>query len=866
MRHACIACLLMMLASASLLAQSNPVPFVNLPLVPDATSPGGAAFTLTVNGTGFVSGSVINWNGSPLTTTFVSQSQLTATVPAANIANPTTASITVSSPGTPASNVQFFSVFNPIVTLSFSNYTDLFPYTELNLSPFTTGFVTGDFNGDGKLDVAATGNTPNNAPPSNQSLVILLGNGDGSFQTPIVYWDQQYYAAIVAGDFNGDGKLDVAAAPYNGPGAVFLGNGDGTFQPAKAFATNGPNSYDYWLAFTGDFNGDGNLDLALGYGNGTSSSGVAVFLGNGDGTFQNALDTPESDFWYPEAVGDFNGDGKLDIAGVGHNDFGPALFILLGNGDGTFQSPLIGTAPFPTGVYQIVTADFNGDGMLDLAILGNGSGGEGVWIQLGNGDGTFRAQGEYGGGIVFSTYITAVDLNADGKVDLATSYTLSAENLLVLLNNGDGTFQTPLSFPASAEVFLPGDFNGDGRMDMAWPPSLMLSGSFPVASLAPYPVAFPQVTFGNSSAPQNVTLTNTGPATLTLSGISLTGADVADFAQNNNCGATLAPNASCQIAVTFTPTTLGTRSAAVRIADNAPGTPQIVPLSGFSSGPAVTFSPSGITFPGQYVGTSGLPQSVQILNSGNAVLNISSVATNPTADFGPVDSCGNSLAVGATCSIAVFFDPAASGQVTGTLTVTDNAVGSPQIVTLSGAGQDFSLIAGSNPSATVKPGETAKYSVAVMPAGGFKQTVALSCSGAPADSTCSLSPNLIMLDGSKPSMVEVSITTAGTSAALMRPFAVAMCLAFSGIAGFMVFAGVGGRGRFFALTLLLLLSAAMVMTSCGGGTMTNSGGSNPPSGGTPGTAQGTYSILVTGSFSSGSSRLAHSAKLTLIVQ
>src|SRR5580692_8656087 len=137
------------------LAQTNPVPFVNQPLVPTTVAPGGASFTLTVNGTGFVSGSSINWNGTPLSTTFITSSQLTATVPAANIAKASTASITVSSPspGGGTSNVVFFAVSAP-TNLQFTS----FPIANGNVGDPLSGPLVADFNRDGKLDfiVSAT--------------------------------------------------------------------------------------------------------------------------------------------------------------------------------------------------------------------------------------------------------------------------------------------------------------------------------------------------------------------------------------------------------------------------------------------------------------------------------------------------------------------------------------------------------------------------------------------------------------------------------------------------------------------------------------------------------------------------------------
>src|SRR6202011_85000 len=135
-----------------------------------------------------------------------------------------------------------------------------------------------------------------------------------------------------------------------------------------------------------------------------------------------------------------------------------------------------------------------------------------------------------------------------------------------------------------------------------------------------------------------------------------------------------------------------------------------------------TFSPPSITFASQYVGTSGLPQSVTLTNTGTAALTITNVATS-SSDFAPLNACGSTLAAGASCAIGVFFDPTVSGTRTGTLTITDNAAGSPQTVTLTGSGEYFSVNPGSAASATVGAGQTASYSIAVAPAGGSRRAL-----------------------------------------------------------------------------------------------------------------------------------------------
>jgi len=423
----------------------NPVPLISQPLVPEAAAPGGTGFTLTVNGTDFVSGSVVHWNGAARTTHFVDQSRLTATIPATDIAKAGTASVAVVNPepGGGTSGTVFFPIHAPMPSVSLAR-TDFSPTGVWNIY-----VVTADFNGDGELDFAVT-------EFISGQVQILLGKGDGTFQLFQTYPACSAHG-LASGDFNGDGILDLAVADAGcGQVSILLGNGDGTFTEGGSFSTGGGATFAPYSVAVGDFNSDGKLDLATA--NETINK-ASVLLGNGDGTFQSHVDYDTGADSRQVATGDFNGDGRLDLA-VSSSE---GVSILLGNGDGTFQSQTL----YPLGTTDnpyLVIADLNGDGKLDLAVA-NPAGS--VSILLGNGDGSFQSSVPYATG-GFSATVIAADFNGDGILDLATGNYYDA-NIAILLGNGDGTFGAHVNYPAAAGArgLVAADFNGDGRLDLA---------------------------------------------------------------------------------------------------------------------------------------------------------------------------------------------------------------------------------------------------------------------------------------------------------------------------------------------------------------------------------------------------------------
>jgi predicted dienelactone hydrolase len=685
--HVVLACLCVFFMALSALSgvamAENPVPLINQPLVPDAISPGGAAFTLTVNGTGFVSGSVVNWNGSPRATRFVSSSQVTAAILTSDIKKAHMAAVTVVNPapgGGDSNTVLFPIALSTSIAMSESNY---------GVGSGSLGVSVADLNRDGKLDLVVSDN----------AISVLLGNGDGTFQSPVTYAVGESPTEIKIADFNGDGKLDLAVTnSVSNTVSVLLGNGDGTFQPQVQYPT-GTGSYGLAAA---DVNADGKLDLVV---TNYFANTVSVLLGNGDGTFQPHVDYAVGPVPTSIAVGDFNQDGKLDLA-VTNSSNVDTVTVLLGNGDGTFSKGRTYSAGFIP--RYVTSADFNGDGKLDLAVANQGDGT--ISILLGNGDGTFQPQVSYATAST-PTSVIAADLNGDGKLDLATADNNSIGTASVLLGNGDGSFQPHMEFSAgvSANQVAVGDFDRNGTLDLA----VANQGSNQVSillqdgtvSVNPSSLNFGAQVVGTRSSTQKVVLTNLGNSTLKISSIAVTGTDAGDFTEKNDCGSSLPPKAHCTMRVTFKPAKLGPRNAVVAITDNAPGSPQTVPLNGIgaTAEPNATLSTKSLTFAIRLVSTTSPARPVTLSNYGTETLDITNIVAS--GDFSELNNCGSSLPPGGYCTINVTFKPTQRGHRTGTVSITDNAPNSPQTVRLNGVGTVVELNPASLDLGTVKVGQ-----------------------------------------------------------------------------------------------------------------------------------------------------------------
>lgn len=640
-----------------------PVPFIDS-VQPAAAVPAETVPQISILGTGFVKRAVVKFNGANLTPASITPNKVIlndVVVPT----NPATVLIAVvnpnQSPSVSTSNVMFFPVTAPAAPEGFSNVA-----TALDGAVFAP--VVTDLNNDGKLDVVFASNP-------NSGAVVLIGNGNGTFQAAKVYSALEDNNSVALGDFNGDGVLDlVVTDSVNSAISLLLGNGDGTFQDNISYAIGGSATF----AMTGDFNGDGRLDLALLEDN--SPETLGVMLGNGDGTFRPQLTFPAGAGLRYEIAGDFNGDGNLDIAVLNNAGSGgtDSVYLLLGNGDGTFQLPKVAqTGVFP--VYEMA-GDFNADGKLDMAVANQGDGT--VSVLLGTGDGLFTRldypAGESAGSVAVG------DINGDGRVDLLVGM---ANGLSLLLGNGDGTFQSasPFEMPNQPHPAVLGDFNGDGRLDVIAADDLGFDVSLqevPAVSLSPSSLTFAPQVVATTSPAQELTLTNVGSAPLTVSKIVASG----NFRQSDDCSGPLNVGASCTINVIFTPTNVNKITGAITLTDNASISPHLVGLSGSGVAP-LSLSPATLFFGTVTVGNTSPAKSVKVTNNAPTTLNIIFAASGNYSAFGSGGSpCGTSLTTGESCTMSVTFTPTANGQINGAVTVTDHTVVNQQEVALSGTG------------------------------------------------------------------------------------------------------------------------------------------------------------------------------------
>jgi hypothetical protein len=293
----------------------------------------------------------------------------------------------------------------------------------------------------------------------------------------------------------------------------------------------------------------------------------------------------------------------------------------------------------------------------------------------------------------------------------------------------------------------------------------------PAVTVAPNPISFPTTTQGTTSSLIQVSVTNSGNATLHISSVVLGGNNPGDFSMTNLCSGPYAANAACMITLTFTPLAAGQRSAVISITDDASNSPQSIPVSGMataapSTAPAVSFSSTNLSFAVITQGTSTAAQTVTVTSSGGGTLHISSVVLGGTnsGDFNMTNGCtAGAYAVNSICTIGVSFAPLASGARAATVTLTDDAANSPQVINLGGFA-NAALTLGAAPSgstsATISAGQTAQFNLQITPGAGYSGTVSLAYSGAPLAATIQ-GPATLQTSSGNPALFTVSVATSG---------------------------------------------------------------------------------------------------------
>ena len=711
------------------------------------------------------------------------------------------------------------------------------------------GSASADFNGDGRLDVAVTQYNQNSLGVTG-FISVLPGNDDGTFGAPVSTQVPTIgINKMVVGDFNGDGKPDIATLfiPATGGISVVLGKGDGSFGAVVKNPVSVNGTAQYMIG--GNFNNDGKADLALLSSDSSNAfSPLNVLLSNGDGTFTAKLVQDVTGLATGLTSGDFNHDGNMDLAVLDpQGAVNPDVLVFLGHGDGTFNSP-VSYSTSTLFANDITTADFNGDGKADLAVGTE----QGIYFFAGNGDGSFKAairtatpQGV--NALVFGDY------NGDGKLDL---FVVGSGDLF--LGNGDGTFRqsVPLqpTFGVSVIFATSGDFNGDGVTDffqfsrpnslLQTPPTASFWLSTPTVSLSTPQLSFAGQEVGTSSVPSLINLDNVGNAPLSITGVAAS----SGFSANDSCPPALPIEQDCSLDVTFSPIAGGSTDGSLTIQDNDLPGKQLVQLSGNGklSG-AISLNPTTLTFPPQPVGSTSVAQVVTVTNSGSTALQIDLVSASPP--FAERNTCGSSLAAGANCEVSVTFTPDKAGSVTSSLIFTDSASGAQQAVPLGGTGTAFIVSSQSSKLTISSAGGSTSDIIQVTPLSGFAGTLNITCSvtyigpgTAQGQPSCSVSPASGQIGADSPFSATLSVmTVAPGNTTRLRDFwrqsgGALSVLFFMGLIPFR-------RWKHALLTVLLAATVGLLTNGCG-----SSGGRNSPS--SPGTTAGNYSVAIVASGSS----------------
>ena len=619
------------------------------------------------------------------------------------------------------------------------------------LLPFTT-MAAADFNGDGILDIVF-GNVNSNTYGGTRA-VMMLGNGDGTFRqgqllsVPAVSGGlTSMIGNIVTGDFNNDGIPDIAFSNYglenDGSVEVFFGVGDGTFTNTPTILTNvGSASATYPTIYlsTGDVNKDGNADLVA---FDSQDATATVFFGNGDGTFQTGTVYQSGNFPEQGALGDVNGDGWPDMVIpnlVGSSGSGSFVSVFLNNGDGTFGYPSTYVSHFPN---QVVLADLNHDGILDIVQAEDNGGHVAVMYGSSNGNFTFSQFTQTTFNTAGAWQVAVIDTKNSGYPDILVDEE-QGSSVGVLLNGTVSTTQfnnVALDGSAADSETLSANYSGDNANLLSTAPSITLPGSNAMmATKLSWSPGANSTIFGTAvpSSVLNAQVANSVPGAITYVAQSNTG-----VISSVTAGTILPAAGAYSITATFNPTSptdyaQSTATTVFNVVRAGVTETLISSTTQAAAGASVTLTDTVVS------NTTGTPTGSVSFFAGSLALGTSTISSTGIATITTTSLPAGTSSIIATYSGDGNFNPDTAAAIS-------VSVGSPS----------FALTVG-QPTMTITAGTTGMETLTVTPQLGYTGDVSFSCGSLPAGVTCSFSPSIAAI-GAGPLQSTLTVTTLGPS-------------------------------------------------------------------------------------------------------
>jgi hypothetical protein len=759
----------------------------------------------------------------------------------------------------------------------------------------SVGIASGDFNGDGHVDFVL-GNQYRFGPTEG-NITVFISNGDGTLKSGVNYGSKTLtkfqFQFVAVGDFNGDGKWDIAATDaINGGVQIFNGNGDGTFTVGSAYPSD-KGTYTSWGIVAGDFNGDGKTDLAVVNNSGTNGD-VGVLINNGKGGFDPVVNYPTGSTAATMATeitaADVNGDKNLDLivplyGGGTNGTLGSAVAILLGTGTGTFQAAsdfsLVNGSSTYYNPYSVAVGDLNGDGIADLAITIDDQTSpfnQGIAVALGKGRGAFNPP------VLFQStsqsalfalpapgYVKMVDLNQDGHLDLL--YTNSGLSTVGLMyGKGNGTFYPPIESPAGSFAFdiAFADVNGDGIPDVVTTGNK--NGFSGVTVLLNAGGTDVGVTSSANPSIVGTAVSYTATVKESVRGVTQVPTGTVKFYDGSTLLGSTPLNTSGDAVFSTGSTAVGSQSITVQYSGDinfAPNTSraltQVVNQATDSTGLKSSASPAAVgtqvtftaTVTNTVSGDSLVPTGTVTFKDGTTTLGTAPL----TAGVGTFST--KTLVLGPHSITAAYGGDA---NFPGSTSAALNQV-------IAASTQPSYTLAANPTTLTVNPGSSASYAITVTPVNGYNGTVTFACpSSLPSGVTCT-APSAMAPPYAAGTL---KINTTGPSAALVAPVngtspkgATSLWASLSGIGFFgLVLAGdwkKRNRRRMAIMLGVLAVVMIMALVGCGGGSASGSGGG----GGGGGTPAGTDTITLTATGTAGTnggSTTPQTLNVTLVVQ